>query len=184
MGTKINKVKLENIIFNTRDDNLKYAVKTHHIIADQFKTKLYDAPGNEVPWDSVLSISREKFIDLYKQVYEWANSLTEQETDRWVYNPCLPDKEPDISRLWRYNNAQWSIETIPLEEIGVWPRYYEVDHSITTGNVIKTANEIKKYLKGENIDSRVTEKAINKANSMIKYADLLLQLFPIIVAKN
>lgn len=181
MKRNVKKIPLDDIVFNTRDNNLKLAVKTHHAFADRFKSKLDGRPGIEFPWDSVLSISRKEFIDFYGQVYEWADNLKEEELDRWVYNPCLPDKGPDMSRLWRYNNAAWSIETVPLKEIGVWPRYFEVDHFLTTGNVIETAKGIEEYLKSNRADDMVTQKAINKAKSMIKYGDLIFQLFPLIL---
>lgn len=182
--TDVRGVSLDDIIFNEREGNLRLVVKTHHVVADQFKTKLLDRPGIEPPWDSVLTISRENFIDFYEQVYEWASKLEEKELDNLVYNPYLADKGPDMSRLWRYNNAKWSIETIPLAEIGVWPRYFGVDHSLTTGNVVETAKGIEEYLESNKGDSMVPQKAIDKARSMVEYADLLFQLFPLIILES
>jgi hypothetical protein len=35
-------ISLDNVILNERNGDLRLAVKTHHVIADQFKAKLKD----------------------------------------------------------------------------------------------------------------------------------------------
>ena len=181
----LNEINLEDIVFDDRDGNIKYAMKMYFVIADQFKQELSKEIGTKRPWDSRLSISREKFIELYERIYNWASMLDEKELDQWVYCPGPPVNGPDLSRLWRFNEAEWSVETVPLEEIGVWPRYFGVAHSVTTGNVIETAEIIEGYLnKNKNEDKIVTQKAIDVANSMTEYVDLISLLFPLILIKT
>lgn len=179
----IKTINLEDIVFDEKDGNIRYAMKMYFVIADQFKQELSKEIRTKRPWEGRLLISREKFMELYERVYNWASMLDEEELDRWVYCPGPPVNGPDLSRLWRFNEAEWGIETVPLEEIGVWPRYFGVDHSVTTGNVIKTAEIIKPYLDGD-ADDMVTKKAIDVANSMMEYADLISLLFPLILIKT
>jgi hypothetical protein len=95
-------------------------------------------------------------------------------------NKKLDSKFEDTVRLRRYNSMDWYKENMSLEDMGVWPEMQGLGIELTIGNVIETAEKVKKALEGK-LNGSVPEKFLNKIKAMRNFPEFIYNKFPLIV---
>ena len=180
----IKKIQNSKLIYNKRED-LKVAIKRNFVLANIFKDRLPVRKPGLKPGNDYVTIPRDEMIRLYRQCYIEVSKMSEKDLDGHIIEPNY------IDRWRRFGDANWDVETIDIKDMGVWPRYDSSDHFITYRNVPDTAKKIKDFILGNTHDwpsietqPPVPEKAINKAYSIRRYADIIYRLFPIIITER
>jgi len=185
----ISKIGSSSLIYRKNED-IKLAMMRYFVLADQFKKALSEKLGIEEAWHYVLPLPRDQFIRLYREVYPDVASFEPERVMELVYSPEKIGKGPDKSRVWRFKNTAWTVRTIHIKNIGVWPSFGGTDNFTTSGNLPDTARKIKMILHGKvsewpsTVKPHIPDKIIHSIYSIRHYADIIYRLFPIVLTEK
>jgi hypothetical protein len=92
----------------------------------------------------------------------------------------------DKHRRGRFNACRWTVETIDIKDLGVWPCFGGIDHFTTCGNLPCTIKRIIELIKNNGkakwpVKPILPDKALARFILEEKHADLIYKYYPIIV---
>lgn len=175
--TKINKVdhrallrKIEKSRFiYKRKEPIIIALKKAFILANKLEDTLDSAKK--------FKLKRKILIQAYMEEYRKVSKYSIKKLDHFIV---------DKTRLKRINACKWSVETIDVKDLGVWPSFGGIDQFTTCGNLLDTKEKIIDLIKNTHkfkwpIKPNLPDKSLSRLALEEKYADFIFRFYPIIV---
>ena len=184
----VKEVKNYRFLYTSEDAVKQFlAVKRAFITANDTKNKL--------DLDNNFNLGRSRFIGAYRRIFAQVKEYSDDKLNREVgWHP----------RINLYKECKWTVETVHIRDMGVWHGAGGIQHFFTSGNLVETAKKLNYYIYGKgNVewpddiprrlfkkpsilkkDYKKEHKKISKYNSIRQHADIIYQLFPIILIEN
>ncbi len=164
----LRKIENSRLIYN-RKEPIIISLKKAFILANKFEDTL----------DSIkkFKLKRELLIKSYMKEYKKVSKYSIKKLDSLIV---------DNNRLKRFNACKWSIETINVKDLGVWPSLGGIDQFTTCGNLLDTKEKIIDLIKNTHkftwpIKHILPYKSLSRFILEEKHADLIFRFYPIIV---
>jgi hypothetical protein len=164
----IKKIENSRLVYNRKEPILT-ALKRTFILANKLEDTL-DAAKK-------FNLSRNILIQAYMKEYNEVSKFPLKKLDSFVV---------DKNRLKRFNMCKWSVRTIDVKDLGVWPSFGGMDRFTTSGNLLDTKEKIMDAIKNTHkfrrpIKPNLPERSLRRFVLEKKHADLIYRFYPIIV---
>jgi len=128
--------------------------------------------------------TRREIEEIYKKACKDFEYLSESELN-WCISEAERLQQAKVELNWcisdsryleRYNRMEWHKGSVPLNKMGPWPGMREISLSLTTGNVIETAQQIRATQNGN-----IPQGLLNCLDSIQTHIDFIRPHLPLIL---